>query len=47
MVDWTVNDAFAVSLVGGYATPDDGAKEYTGGDDDWTYGMMYFTYAFK
>jgi hypothetical protein len=47
MVDWTVNDSFAVSLVGGYATPDDGAKEYTGGDDDWAYGMMLFTYAFK
>ena len=47
MVDWTVNDAFAVSLVGGYATPDDGAEEAFGGDDDWTYGMLYFTYAFK
>jgi hypothetical protein len=47
MIDWTVNDAFAVSLVGGIAMPDDGAKEYSGGDDDWSYGMMYFTYSFK
>jgi uncharacterized protein YciU (UPF0263 family) len=46
-VDWTVNDAFALSVVGAYAKPDDAAKEYTGGDDDWSYGMLYATYSFK
>jgi hypothetical protein len=47
MVDWTVNELFAVSLVAAIASPDDGAEQAFGGDDDWTYGMMYFTYAFK
>jgi hypothetical protein len=46
-VDWTVNDSFALSLVGAYASPDDGAKEFSGGDDDWSYGMVYATYSFK
>jgi hypothetical protein len=46
-VDWTVNDSFALSLVGAYASPDDGAKEFSGGDDDWSYGMAYATYTFK
>jgi hypothetical protein len=46
-VDWTVNDSFALSVVGAYAKPDDAAKEYTGGDDDWSYGMAYATYTFK
>lgn len=45
-VDWSVSDAFALSLVGAYANPDDGAEEYTGGNDDWTYGMIYATYSF-
>jgi hypothetical protein len=34
-------------VVGAYAKPDDAAKEYTGGNDDWTYGMVYATYSFK
>ena len=46
-VDWTVNDSFAMSVVGAYAKPDDAAKEYTGGNDDWSYGMVYATYSFK
>jgi hypothetical protein len=46
-VDWTVNNSFALSVVGAYAKPDDAAKEYTGGNDDWTYGMVYATYSFK
>jgi hypothetical protein len=46
-IDWTANDSFAMSLVGAYAKPDDGAKEFSGGDDDWSYGMLYATYSFK
>ena len=46
-VDWTANDSFAVSLVGAYAKPDDGAKEAYGDNDDWMYGMAYVTYSFK
>jgi len=45
-IDWTVTDSFGLSIVGAYAKPDDGAKEYTGGNDDWTYGMLYATYSF-
>jgi hypothetical protein len=27
--------------VGALAMPDDGATEHTGGDDDWSYVMLY------
>ena len=47
VMDWTANDYFAVSLVGGYAKPDDAAKEAYGSNDDWSYGMAYLTYSFK
>jgi hypothetical protein len=33
--------------VGAYASPDDGAEQYTGGDDDWAYGMLYASFSFK
>lgn len=46
-LDWTIGDAFALSLVGAYAQPNDGAKQYTGGDDGWAYGMIYASYTFK
>lgn len=41
IIDWTVNDHLALSLVGGIATPDDAAKAETGGDDNWSYMMMF------
>ena len=46
-VDWTANEFLLFSLVGAYVKPDDGAKEYTGGDDDWYYMMIYASYSFK
>ncbi len=41
IIDWTVNDHLALSLVGGLATPDEAAKAETGGDDNWSYMMMF------
>jgi hypothetical protein len=46
-VDWTATDFLLFSLVGAYVTPDDGAKQYTGGDDDWSYVMLYASFSFK
>jgi hypothetical protein len=46
-VDWTANEFLLFSLVGAYVKPDDGAKEYTGGNDDWYYMMIYASYSFK
>jgi hypothetical protein len=40
-VDWSVNDHLSFSVVGAYANPDDGAKEQTGGNDGWSYMMLY------
>lgn len=47
VMDWTANDSFALSLVGGYAKPDSGAKQAYGDNKDWTYGMAYIIYSFK
>lgn len=41
IIDWTVNDHLALSLVGGIATPDDAAEATYGGDDNWSYMMMF------
>jgi hypothetical protein len=41
VVDWAVNDHLSLSLVGAYAVPDDAAIEHTGGDEDWSYVMLY------
>lgn len=41
VIDWSVNDHLNISLVGALAIPDDGATEHTGGDDNWTYVMLY------
>jgi hypothetical protein len=46
-LDWTPTDFLSFSLVAAYVKPDDGAKEYTGGNNDWAYGMLYVSYAFK
>jgi hypothetical protein len=39
--DWAVTDYLTLSLVGAYATPDDGATQLHGGDEDWTSMMLY------
>lgn len=41
IIDWTVNDHLALSLVGGIATPDDAAEVKYKGDDNWSYMMMF------
>ena len=46
VIDWAVNDHLSLSLVGAIAEPDDAAKEHTGGDETWTYGMLYGTVKF-
>ena len=45
--DWTANDFLLFSLVGAYVNPDDGATQYTGGNDDWSYYMLYASFSFK
>jgi hypothetical protein len=32
--------------VAGYVSPDAGAREWTGGDDGWSYGMIYAAVSF-
>lgn len=41
IVDWAVNDHLSLSVVGGLADPDDAAVELTGGNDNWTYLMLF------
>ena len=45
-IDWSPNDHLSFSLVGAWATPDDAAKESTGGNDDWWYGMLWSKISF-
>ena len=45
-VDWTATDYLTISAVAAYVDPDDGAREYTGGGDSWTYGMLYASVSF-
>lgn len=46
IVDWTVNDHLSLSVVGAIADPDDGATQQTGGDDTWSYVMVFGTVKF-
>jgi hypothetical protein len=46
IVDYTYNDHLSFSAVGAWATPDDAAKQSTGGNDDWYYGMLYTSISF-
>lgn len=41
IVDWAVNDNLSLSLVGAIANPDDAARQLTGGDDNWSYMMLF------
>ena len=45
-VDWTVTDHVILSAVAAYVDPDEGARQYTGGDDSWSYGMLYASVSF-
>jgi hypothetical protein len=40
-VDWNPNDHLSFSVVGAYADPNNGAKEQTGGNDNWAYMMLW------
>lgn len=46
IVDYELNDHVSFSVVGAWSSPDDGAKEFTGGNDDWLYAMVYTSIAF-
>lgn len=46
IVDWAVNDHLSLSVVGAIADPDNAATEQTGGDDTWSYVMVFGTVKF-
>ena len=46
IVDYSFNDHLSFSFVGAYVWPDDGAKQQTGGNDDWAYMMTYAKFQF-
>jgi hypothetical protein len=46
IVDWSVNSHLALSIVGGIADPDEAAIDETGGDDTWSYMMLFASLTF-
>jgi hypothetical protein len=46
IVDWSVNDHLALSVVGGIATPGDAMKQATNSDDNWYYMMLFGSISF-
>ena len=40
-IDWTANKHLSFSLVGAHASPNSGAKQDTGGNNGWSYMMLY------
>jgi hypothetical protein len=46
IADYSINDSFSISAVVAVAKPGDGAKEQTGGKDNWLLGMLYASYKF-
>jgi hypothetical protein len=46
IADWTATEHVTVSAVAAYVSPDKAAREYTGGDDGWSYGMLYGSISF-
>jgi len=41
IVDWAVNEHLSFSVVGALADPDEAATAETGGDDNWSYMMLF------
>lgn len=41
IVDWAVNEHLSLSAVGAIADPDNAAEELTGGDETWSYLMLF------
>ncbi len=46
IVDWAVNNHLSLSFVGGIADPDEAATLETGGDDNWSYMMLFASLKF-
>ncbi|WP_341502754.1 alginate export family protein [Gallaecimonas sp. GXIMD4217] len=46
ILDWYPHNHLSFSLVGAYASPDRGARQFTGADDDWYYMMLYGKFSF-
>jgi hypothetical protein len=44
--DWKINDNFTASFVAAFAHPQEAAEEGFGRTSDFTYGMIYVTYAY-
>ena len=45
-IDWTANKHLSFSLVGAHASPNSAAKQQTGGNDGWSYVMLYTSIQF-
>lgn len=45
-VDWAATEQIYVIGVLGNLSPGDAAKQWTGGDEDWLYSMVYVSYAY-
>ncbi len=45
-VDWAATEQIYVIGVLGNLSPGDAAKEWTGGDEDWLYSMLYVSYSY-
>jgi hypothetical protein len=45
-VDWAATEQIYVIGVLGNLSPGDAAKQWTGGDEDWLYSMLYVSYAY-
>lgn len=45
IVDWNATEYMSISGVLGWLSPDDAAKEWTGGNSDWLYSMVYVNFS--
>ena len=45
-VDWMATEHVTISAVAAYVSPDKAARQYTGGSDDWSYGMLLASIGF-
>jgi hypothetical protein len=46
IADYTLNDTVSFSAVGAVSRPERGGEQFTGGDDEWYYGMLYTKLSF-
>jgi hypothetical protein len=45
-MDWKINDNFAASLVGAWASPGEAVKQVYDRSEDFTYFMLYLGYSY-